>query len=150
MGVGLGLFIVIAIGGGLLGAFYSLSNDIFSNIEDIWEGVFCLLASIIIGLMGAALLRINKIREKVKAKIMRALDEKTFSSRLPVGAKLKLWIEKNMMMLLPLVTVLREGLEAIAFIGGVGLSYPAAAFPIPIITGLLAGIAVGFAIYKLV
>jgi high-affinity iron transporter len=42
---------------------------------------------------------------------------------------------------------LREGLEAVVFVGGVGLSSPATSFPIPVITGLLAGAAVGWLLY---
>lgn len=52
------------------------------------------------------------------------------------------------MFVLPFVTVLREGLEAVVFVGGVGLSTPAKAFPIPVILGLLAGFLVGLLIYK--
>lgn len=52
------------------------------------------------------------------------------------------------MFILPFVTVLREGLEAVVFVGGIGLSTPAKAFPIPVLLGLLAGFMVGFIIYR--
>lgn len=52
------------------------------------------------------------------------------------------------MFVLPFITVLREGLEAVVFVGGVGLSTPAKAFPIPVILGLLAGFLVGYFLYK--
>ena len=52
------------------------------------------------------------------------------------------------MFLLPFVTVLREGLEAVVFIGGVGLSLPATAFPLAVVCGLAAGVAVGYLIYR--
>lgn len=52
------------------------------------------------------------------------------------------------MFVLPFITVLREGLEAVIFIGGVSLSSPASAFPLPVITGLLAGALVGYIIYR--
>ena len=52
------------------------------------------------------------------------------------------------MFVLPFITVLREGLECVVFVGGIGLSTPAKAFPIPVIMGLLAGGFVGFLIYK--
>lgn len=52
------------------------------------------------------------------------------------------------MFVLPFITVLREGLEAVVFVGGVGLSTPAKAFPIPVIMGLFAGFLVGFFLYK--
>lgn len=46
------------------------------------------------------------------------------------------------------ITVLREGIEAVVSIGGVSLSFPASAFPLPVITGLLAGALVGYIIYR--
>jgi len=52
------------------------------------------------------------------------------------------------MFLLPFITVLREGLEAVVFIGGVGLGLPATSFPIPVLCGLIAGCAIGYLIYK--
>jgi high-affinity iron transporter len=147
-GVGLGLLLVIIIGAGLIGAFYGLTKDAFSGWEDVWEGVFALLASLIIGIMGAALLRINKMREKWRVRIIALLENKESTKSHPLGQRFKIWSEKNAMFLLPFITVLREGLECVVFIGGVGLSYPATAFPIPVITGLLAGLFVGLLIYK--
>ena len=47
-----------------------------------------------------------------------------------------------------MLTSRREGLEAVVFIGGVGLGLPAASFPLAVICGLLAGIIIGFVIYK--
>lgn len=52
------------------------------------------------------------------------------------------------MFFLPFITVLREGLEAVVFVGGVGLSTPAKAVPIPVLTGLFCGSLVGFIIYR--
>jgi high-affinity iron transporter len=61
---------------------------------------------------------------------------------------LKRWAEKYVMFVLPFITVLREGLEAIVFIAGVTFSSPASSVPIPVITGLLAGALVGYLLYK--
>ncbi|KAJ3053772.1 high-affinity iron permease [Rhizoclosmatium hyalinum] len=49
---------------------------------------------------------------------------------------------------IPFVTVLREGLEGMVFVGGIGLSESAENIPLAAITGLAAGFVVGFAIYK--
>lgn len=132
----------------MLGAFYGLGRDVFAKSEYIWEGVFALLASIIITLMGAALLRITKKQADWRLKIERAMEERDARTSHPLGHRFRIWSEKYVMFYLPFITVLREGLEAVVFIGGVGLGLPASAFPIPVITGLLAGIVVGFLIYK--
>ncbi|KAF9885645.1 hypothetical protein FE257_012736 [Aspergillus nanangensis] len=134
-------------GAGMIGAFYGYGKDHFASTEDLWEGIFSLLASVIITIMGAALLRVNKLREKWRVKLAQSLETK----ELPAGkwtAKFKHLVQKYFMFILPFITVLREGLEAVVFVGGVSLSFPASAFPLPVITGLLAGIAVGYMIYR--
>ena len=136
------------IGCGIIGAFYNLGKDAWSGTENIWEGVFALLAAIIITIMGAALLRISKLQEKWRFRLAKAIESKSAAPNASGKGKFKLWCEKYAMFVLPFVTVIREGLEAVVFAGGVSLGYPATAFPLPVLTGLLAGVAVGFIIYK--
>ena len=52
------------------------------------------------------------------------------------------------MFMLPFITILREGLEAVVFIGGVSLGLPATSIPLAVVTGLAAGLAVGYIIYR--
>ncbi|KAI9797330.1 MAG: hypothetical protein M1833_005509 [Piccolia ochrophora] len=147
IGTGLGVSICIIIGAGIIGAFYGLGRDSWSKTEAIWEGVFALVASIIISLMGAALLRISKLQDKWRVKLARALEASP-TTKGSAGNRIKRWCEKYAMFLLPFITVLREGLEAVIFIGGVAVGQPASAFPIPVLTGLAAGCLIGFIIYK--
>ena len=147
-GIGLGLSTCLVIGCGMIGAFYGLQSNAFSNTENVWEGVFALLASLIISVVGAALLRVTKMQDKWRVKLARALKKQDLEHKTPAGNRFKLWCEKYAMFLLPFVTVLREGLEAVVFIGGVGLSLPATAFPLAVICGLAAGCVVGYLIYR--
>ncbi|KAJ6144640.1 hypothetical protein N7470_008535 [Penicillium chermesinum] len=147
VGCGLGLFICLAVGGGMIGAFYGLGTDTFSGTEDIWEGVLGILASIIITIMGAALLRVSKIQEKWRVKLAKALEHEKNTNETRKG-RLKRWMEKYVMFFLPFITVLREGLEAVVFIGGIGISLPASSFPLAVFCGLAAGGLVGYLIYK--
>jgi high-affinity iron transporter len=146
-GVAAGLVIVIIIGAGMIGAFYGLGKDIFAKTENLWEGIFGLIASVIITLMGAALLRVSKLQDKWRVKIANAIESKD-----KVGTKFshrfRHFAEKYAMFWLPFITVLREGLEAVVFIGGVGLSYPANAFPLPVVCGILAGAIIGYLIFQ--
>lgn len=107
--------------------------------------------------MGAALLRISKMQTKWRLKLAKALESKSNSplhhqdgngNKATLRHRLKLWAEKYAMFMLPFITILREGLEAIVFIGGVSLGLPASAIPLATVTGLLAGCAVGFLIYR--
>ena len=131
----------------MIGAFYTLDKDLWGEAEDIWEGVFALIASIVITLMGAALLRVSKLQEKCTVKLEKALESKgKYHGKL--SKKFKHYGEKYAMFILPFITVLREGLEAVVFIGGVGLGLPATSFPLAVICGLAAGIVVGYIMYK--
>lgn len=132
----------------MIGAFYALDKDVFSGAENLWEGIFGIIASLIISVVGIGLLRVNKLQDKWRVKVAKALEKRPSSLKLSFGGRLKRWGEKYCMFLLPFVTVLREGLEAIVFIGGVGLGLPATSFPLAVVCGLGAGLAVGYLIYK--
>ncbi|MCJ1393680.1 hypothetical protein MMC18_006556 [Xylographa bjoerkii] len=148
MGTILGLIICICIGAGMIGAFYGLGKDHWAGTENIWEGTFGLVASIIISIMGAALLRVSKLQDKWRVKLAKALEAKDSTRRGTVMNRFKKWCEKYVMFMLPFITVLREGLEAVIFIGGVSLGLPATSFPLAVVTGLGTGCLIGFFIYK--
>jgi high-affinity iron transporter len=133
----------------MIGAFYGLGTDTFSSTEDIWEGVLGIISSIIITIMGAALLRVSKLQDKWRVKLAKALEHEHDPSETGKG-RVKRWLEKYAMFILPFITILREGLEAVVYVGGVGLGLPASSFPLAVFCGLLAGIAVGYIIYRYV
>ncbi|KAI5952967.1 hypothetical protein KGF57_004109 [Candida theae] len=144
-GAGIGVIICLIIGVIFIALFYTLGKDIWSSSEDLWEGIFCIIATVLISLMGIAMLRINKMKEKWRVKLAQALTKAPSKTkdRFRIGYLTK----KYCMFILPCITCLREGLEAIVFVGGVGLNSPATSFPIPVICGLIAGIAVGTILY---
>ncbi|KAL2432755.1 High affinity iron permease ftrA [Exophiala dermatitidis] len=146
-GTFIGFFICLIVGCGLIGAFYGIGKDSWGPAEYIWEGVFALVAALIIAAMGAALLRVSKMQAKWRLKLAKAL-EATDNKNARLGNRFKLWAEKYAMFLLPFITILREGLEAIVFVGGVSLGLPASSIPLATVCGLAAGSAVGFIIYK--
>lgn len=133
----------------MIGGFYGLGTNTFSSTEDIWEGVLGIIASLIITIMGAALLRVSKLQDKWRVKLAKALEHKHDPNETKKG-RVKRWLEKYAMFILPFITVLREGLEAVVYVGGVGLGLPATSFPLAVVCGLLAGILVGYIIYRYV
>lgn len=54
---------------------------------------------------------------------------------------------KWVLFFLPFITVLREGMEAVVFVGGVSLGQPATAIPIAAIVGIICGLIIGYFIY---
>ncbi|KAL0470184.1 iron permease FTR1/Fip1/EfeU [Neurospora intermedia] len=176
LGTVLGFILCIAIGGAVIGVFYTLGVNKWesSGAELNWEGAFCLLASVIISVVGAALLRVGRMKEKWRGKMIKAMEGKEKNKKKSKGGKviareegdmergetegverqrgwwvkLKLWMERYVMFILPFVTVLREGVEAIVFVAGVSFAAPATSIPIPAIVGVIVGSLVGVVLYK--
>ena len=145
IGTGLGFFICMVVAAALIGVFYTVGSNSWEQHENYYEGAFCLFASLIITVMGAALLRIGKMQTKWRVKLAKALD-----APLKPGSKgwFRRFVEKYAMFFLPFITVLREGIEAVVFVAGVSFSAPATAIPLPTIVGLIVGTIVGYLLYK--
>ena len=94
--------------------------------------------------MGLALLRIEKTKEKWRVKLAQALMEHKKGTK----GRFSNLTRRYVMFFLPFVTTLREGVEAVVFVGGVSLGYPATAFPLPVITAIIAAGICGYLIYR--
>ncbi|AGO10192.1 AaceriAEL294Cp [[Ashbya] aceris (nom. inval.)] len=148
LGVALGFLVCLIIGGAMIGVYYRYNSDIYGKSEDLWEAIFCFIATIMISVMGLPMLRISKLQTKWRVKLAQALLDvpERKRDRFRFGALMK----RYAMFLLPCITVLREGLEAIVFVAGVGTTAQGAAassYPLPVIVGLIAGAAVGTLLY---
>ncbi|KAL9130218.1 MAG: hypothetical protein Q9217_001563 [Psora testacea] len=147
-GVALGVVCCLCIGAGFIGAFYAAGKDSWATTEAIWEGSFALVASIIISIIGAGLLRVSKLKAKWQVKLARAIESNSSIEKGTIGSRFKRWCVKYAMFQLTFITVLREGLEAVIFVAGIGLSEPASSFPLAVVSGLAAGFLIGWFIYK--
>lgn len=141
----LGLSICLVIGSFFVFAFYYLGKNLWGATEKLWEAIFSILASLIITFMGATMLRVNKMREKWRVKIAQSIIE-THKGNASWG--LKYLSRRYAIAILPLVTTLREGLEAVVFLGGIGANQPATSFPLPVITAILLGSFIGWVMYR--
>lgn len=180
-----GLGICMLVGGVFITLFYFIGTDLWSYAERIWEGLFSILSSVIIAMMGVALLRINAMKNKWKAKMVRSFKTHhrlaTYNDGSPnVAAEaaeaLDLDVgdldvveavahpaavandadtqrkhgmkEKYFLAFLPFITTLREGLEAVVFVGGIGVNQPASSFPLAILCGGALGFFIGYLLYS--
>lgn len=113
--------------------FYTKVVDLWGKTEQIWEGAFSVVAAIVIYLMGVAFLKMDRSRVKWRIKLAAAF-EKSHSKAVAASrdADGELTAEddhrakegisgKWALFLLPFITVLREGLEAVVFVGGVSI-----------------------------
>lgn len=103
----------------MIGTFYTVGKNAWDAYEYDYEGAFALVAVAIITPLGAGLLRVGKMQAKWRLKLARALDEPVHTERTSRIVWAKRFAEKYAMFMLPLITVLREGVEAIVFIAGV-------------------------------
>lgn len=142
-----GLFIALCIGAAFIAVFFTTLNDIWGKTEEIWEGTFSLIACVIIFIMGVTMLRIDRSKLKWKAKLAGAFDNKVDTSALTSKDKREARNSKWTLFLLPFITVLREGLEAVVFVGGVSLGQSAKSIPLAAICGILVGFVIGYLIY---
>ncbi|GAB5590383.1 high-affinity iron permease [Umbelopsis nana] len=138
----IGLAICLAIGAAFIAVWYTVASDLWANSENIWEGCFSLVASILITIMGLAMLRTEKMQDKWKIKLAKSMEAQADKG----GFKTK--TQRYAFFILPFITVLREGLEAIVFLGGVSLGEQAKAIPIAAIMGIICGCLVGFLLYR--
>jgi len=163
LGTFAGSAICLVISALIVAIFYLAETDTWSSTEYYYEGAFALFASVIITVTGAALLRINKMQDKWHVKLRQAIDEgDRAKKRMKRDARgrdvavsgsgsqgwLGRWMSRYFMFVLPFVTVLREGVEAVVFIAGVTFSAPAESVPLPVLTGLATGSFVGWLIYR--
>lgn len=178
----LGLVICFIIGLAFVLAFYFVQKDYWTYAERIWEGLFSILSSFIITIMGIGLLRINKV---MKIKWWMKLGDaygshnhkpssqqpeleqdfepynqrESIDSNEPLTSRnaavtaveaptKKPFTKRYFLAILPLVTTLREGLEAVVFIGGAGMSQPLSSIPFLIVAGVAFGSTMGYLLYR--
>ncbi|KAF9366050.1 hypothetical protein BGX34_006590 [Mortierella sp. NVP85] len=140
-GTALGLMISLAIGAAFITIWNLYATNLWAASEGIWVGLFSFVAVFMITVMGIAMLRTNQMQEKWKAKLAKAMDDENAKGLGNTSRKYALF-------LLPLITVLREGVEALVFIGGVTFTEEPRAIPLAVLAGLGLGWLVGFAIYR--
>ncbi|KAK4700501.1 high-affinity iron transporter, partial [Phenoliferia sp. Uapishka_3] len=145
-GAGVGLLIALCIGAAFIAVFFTTLNDIWSKTEEIWEGTFSLIACFIILVMGLTMLRIDRSKVKWQQKLEGAFDKKAEDGETDLDKK-EGKSGKWALFLLPMITVLREGLEAVVFVGGVSLGQGAKSIPLAAVVGIACGLIIGYLIY---
>ncbi|GLB39059.1 putative iron permease FTR1 family protein [Lyophyllum shimeji] len=136
-----GLLIALAIGAAFIAVWFTQASDLWAKSEALWEGIFDLIACIMIFVMGITMLKMDRAKVKWRVKLTQAFEGKHNVDGKTTTGK---WI----LFILPFITVLREGMEAVVFVGGVSLGQSATAIPIAAIVGLICGLVCGFLIYQ--
>lgn len=130
----LGLLLCMVIGGSIIAVFYHIGTDLWSLGEHYYEGILSIIASVIISVMGLFFLRMGKLREKFRVKLASIIYSDKSMMLKAKGQDAVKFSEKYAFFILPFITALREGLEAVVFVGGVGLDQPLTSIPLSMIT----------------
>ncbi|KAJ2001171.1 high-affinity iron permease, partial [Coemansia thaxteri] len=75
IGAVVGFVLCLAIGGAFIAVFYTVANDLWSKAELLWEGIFSLIAVIMITAMGIGMLRSGRMQDKWRVKLAGAMTE---------------------------------------------------------------------------
>lgn len=146
-GGGLGLLLCLIIGGIFIVVFYHIGADLWSVSEHYYEGILSIVASVIISVMGLFFLRIGKLREKFRVKLASIVysDRTKFLDRHKHadGESAVKFTEKYAFFILPFITALREGLEAVVFIGGIGIDKPLTSIPLSMLSAVVISVTFG-------
>ncbi|KIP03391.1 iron permease FTR1 [Phlebiopsis gigantea 11061_1 CR5-6] len=134
-----GLFIALAIGAAFIAVWFTKASNLWAKSEELWEGIFELIACIMIFVMGVTMLKMDRAKAKWRVKLQRAFDGQHVDGKAKSGK----WV----LFVLPMITVLREGMEAVIFVGGVSLGQPATSIPLAAVVGLICGLICGYIIY---
>jgi high-affinity iron transporter len=156
-----------------LALYYTVAKEAWEESEALWEGVLGLIAAVLITLMALSMIRIDTWHKKWEMKLTKAttealgnahngngngngngkeeeemggLNDAVSSTTASNDEKHK--GRKYALFLIPFTVVLREGVEAIIFLGGIGLEGSGTAYPIPAVVGALCGILAGYLLYK--
>lgn len=174
LGAVCGLLVCLVIGLIFITMFYFVEKDLWSYTERLWEGVFSLLSSILITLMGVGLLRINKkmklkwwvkLGDAYASQLPNKLDNENITEMEDLGTsqdsdallagsapppkrQKESFSSRYFLAMLPFVTTLREGLEAVVFVGGIGMSQPLSSLPLAVLAGVACGATVGYSLYR--
>ncbi|GAQ78113.1 similar to high-affinity iron permease [Klebsormidium nitens] len=139
-GAGLGLLLSIIFAVIFIVIYYTLDNEVFEGKgEQIFEGVISVIASVMITILAFGMLKMmalqDKWNRKLKKSALEALEGKTA------------FTITYALFLIAFTAVLREGIESVLFLAGVGVDTPWKAIPLGGIVGALLGVSLGYVLF---
>lgn len=144
-GVAAGVALSLVAAAVFLSLYYTVAKDAWDNSEPLWEGILGTIAVVLITLMAFSMIRIDTWRAKWEKKLTKVtVDTVEKQARGELQSKRS----KYALFLIPFTVVIREGVEAVIFLGGIGLEGSATAYPLAAVAGACCGVLVGYFLYK--
>ncbi|KAI9345023.1 iron permease FTR1/Fip1/EfeU [Obelidium mucronatum] len=158
LGTGLGLFLSLAIGAVFLVMLFKYATDLWAQAEALWEAIFMLIACILLTVMAFGFLKSDELTAKWEKKLHKKLGAGSEQQQLDSNAgsekealsRMGAFFAgfKSPLFWVPFVTVVREGLEGMVFLGGTAVTTDAGSIPLAVVAGLVCGALIGYAIYR--
>ncbi|KAJ1533094.1 hypothetical protein HK096_005678, partial [Nowakowskiella sp. JEL0078] len=159
IGSSLGLLISLLFGAAFTITFYIVRQDFFSSVEPIWEGSFKLIATIMLTWLAFSMIGVEKWHSKFEKKLQEQInktiaeeDEKTLLDKKKGSDEEFSIAESNAtkvinrpwgLFVLAFTVIVREGVESVVFLTGVGQGDPYSLI-IPGILGIAVGLCFGY------
>ncbi|KAJ3317437.1 high-affinity iron permease [Boothiomyces sp. JEL0866] len=146
VGVGSGLLLTLALGAVVIYIWYRFGNNLWDKNELLWEGILGTVASAFITITAFAILKTQDLKDKLHRKLQARIDQAQQENLECEITKFKSTV--YMFFWISFLSVVREGLEAVVFMGGVAVSEPASSIPIAAVCGVIIGLALGYVIHR--
>ncbi|KAG6555372.1 hypothetical protein Mapa_002598 [Marchantia paleacea] len=128
-----------------LSLYYTVAKKAWDSSESLWEGILGMIAVVLITLMAFSMIRIDTWRAKWEKKLTKVTTD---SVQKHASGELQSSRSKYALFLIPFTVVVREGVEAVIFLGGIGLEGSGTAYPLAAVTGAACGVLIGYLLYK--
>lgn len=140
LGAGLGLLLSIIFAVIFIIIYYTLDNEVFEGQgEQIFEGVVSVIASVMITVLAFGMLKMMALQDKWNRKLKKsALEALEGNTAFTVTYAL---------FIIAFTAVLREGIESVLFLAGVGVDTPWKAIPLGGVVGALLGVTLGYVLF---
>ncbi|KAJ3317441.1 hypothetical protein HDV06_001556 [Boothiomyces sp. JEL0866] len=147
VGVISGLLLTFGLGGIVIYIWYRYGENVWEKNELLWEGCLGVVSSLFITITAFAILKTQYLKEKLNRKLQSRIDNAQ-AQNTGVDTYDELKSTVFMFFWISFLSVVREGLEAVVFMGGVAVSEPPASIPIAAVCGLFVGLFTGYIIHK--
>ncbi|KAJ8662352.1 hypothetical protein O0I10_002046 [Lichtheimia ornata] len=132
----IGFAISVIIGTAVIVVWYTALHNFWSDTEDIFTSVLCGVGGVLMTIMALFMLRTERLEDRWKHRLAKTLQSTSSNP----------WIrlQQSSFMVIPLLSVLREGIEVLLFVSGVAINTPVSQIPIPACTGFVCAILIGY------
>ena len=111
----IGFSISVVIGTAVIVVWYTALRNFWSDTEDIFTSVLCGVGGVLMTIMALFMLRTERLEDRWKHRLAKTLQSRSSNP----------WIrlQQSSFMVIPLLSVLREGIEVLLFVSGVRMHF---------------------------